>query len=74
MAVGRFIPAWQRKKMAEEAARRKAPPVSGHILGAIINALGELQPDQKPRYLTLMVEQGKLTDVQRAYVERVAGL
>jgi hypothetical protein len=70
----RFIPAWHRRKMAEEAARRKAPPVAAHILGAIINALGELQQHQKQPYLDMMVQQGKLTPEQSAYVARVAGL
>lgn len=68
----RFIPAWQRRKMAEEEARRKAPPLNAHALSAIIAALGEIEPGQHGAYLDLLVEQGRLTPVQRAYVLRVS--
>lgn len=73
MAMTRFIPAWQRRKMAEEEARRKAPPLNAHALSAIIAALGELPTEtQRVHYLALLVEDGKLTEPQAAYVLRVS--
>lgn len=61
--------------MAEEEARRKAPPVAGHTLAAIISVLGDFQTeDEKRRYLGAMLDSGKLTEVQHAYVIRVAAL
>ncbi len=67
-----FVPAWKRARIAEQEARRNAPPVAAHVLGAIVNALGELKPEQKPAYLALLVEQGKLTPAQADYVRGVA--
>ena len=72
MAMTRFIPAWQRRKMAEEEARRKAPPLNAHALGAIIAALGDLETGRQAAYLDLLVSEGKLTPVQRDYVLRVS--
>ena len=67
----RFIPAWQRRKIDEEEAKRKAPPLNAHAISAIIAALGELKPEQHGAYLDLLVEQGRITEPQRAYVLKV---
>lgn len=61
------------KRQRERERAEKAPPVPAHVLGAIIHALGELKPEQKPAYLALLVEQGRLTQAQADYVARVAG-
>ncbi len=67
------IPAWKRRKIDEREAKKHAPPVAGHVLGAIVNALGEIKPEQHARYLALLVEQGKLTQAQADYVAQVVG-
>ncbi len=56
------------KRQRERERAEKAPPVPAHVLGAIINALGELRPEQKPAYLALLVEKGRLTQAQADYV------
>jgi hypothetical protein len=67
------IPAWTRRKIDEREARKNAPPVAAHVLGAVVNALGELKPEQHAGYLALLVADGKLTQAQADYVARVAG-
>ncbi len=68
-----FVPAWKRARIAEQEARRNAPPVAAHVLGAIVNALGELPTEtQKMHYLALLVEDGKLTPAQADYVAKCA--
>ncbi len=73
LAVREHIPAWKRRKIDEREAKKTAPPVAAHVLGAIVNALGEYPNDRdKERYLDLLVADGKLTQVQRDYVAKCA--
>ena len=62
-----------RQQHAIDAAKaaKTAPPLNAHMTSIVINALGELKPEQHAAYLALMVEQGRLTQAQADYVARV---
>ncbi len=67
-----FVPAWKRRKIDEQEARRNAPPVAAHVLANVINTLGRLQPHQKQMYFDELLRNEILTEEQLDYVKRVA--
>lgn len=71
----RFVPAWQRKRIAEEEARRNAKPVAAHMLSILAAKLGDMATDAERRaYLQQCVDKGVLTAEGRDYAAKVVGL
>ena len=71
----KHVPAWQRKRIAEDEARRNAKPVAAHLLSILAAKLGDMATDVERRaYLQQCVDKGILTAEGRDYAATVVGL
>jgi len=71
----RFVPAWQRRKIAEAEAARNAPPVAGQTLAALVSKMGDMATDaDKCAYLRDCIAKGLIDQNGAAYVSRVVEL